>query len=350
MTGPFPRVLCALLAMVCCHAVSAQTYDVLRADIQQFAAEMSEQHGFDRKALLEVLGNAVPQKRVLESMQRPAERTLTWAEYRARFMTEERITAGLLLWNNHSEALNRVATEKGVPAQYLVAITGVETFFGRSMGKYRVLDSLATLAFDHPTRGPYFRRELEQYLLMAREEGLDPRVPLGSYAGAMGAPQFMPTSQRSYAVDGNGDGHRNLWDQWPDVFASIANYFVVHGWQPGQPVLAEAQISKMTDDPKAAHIALQDSLASLRARGYRIDSTLPDATPTMLVPTDLETGLGWRVGFQNFYVITRYNRSWLYAMAVHDLAMELVQRHTAAISAPPLPGAPPSVPAAAATP
>jgi membrane-bound lytic murein transglycosylase B len=348
MTGPCSRALSALIAMAGCHAVSAQTYDVLRADIQQFAAEMSEQHGFDRKSMLEVLGNAVPQKRVLESMQRPAERTLTWAEYRARFMTEERITAGLLLWNKNSETLNHIVAEKGVPAEYLVAITGVETFFGRSMGRYRVLDSLATLAFDHPTRGPYFRRELEQYLLMAREEGLDPRIPLGSYAGAMGAPQFMPTSLRSYAVDGNGDGHRNLWEQWPDVFASIANYFVVHGWQPGQPVLAEAQIAKMADDPKTAHIALQDSLASLRARGYRIDSKLPDTTPTMLVPTELEKGLGWRVGFQNFYVITRYNRSWLYAMAVHDLAMELVQRHSAALAAPLAPAATPSATAAVA--
>ena len=141
--------------------------------------------------------------------------------------------------------MQRIARDSGVPAEYLVAITGVETFFGRITGRYRVLDALATLGFDYPPRGEFFRRELEQFLLMTREEGLDPRTPLGSYAGAMGVPQFMPSSFRNYAIDGNGDGHRDLWQAWPDVFASVGNYFKVHGWRSGEPVLADATIAEL---------------------------------------------------------------------------------------------------------
>ena len=181
------------------------------------------------------------------------------------------------------------------------------------------------------------RRELEQFLLLAREEQLDPRTPVGSYAGAMGAPQFMPTSVRNYAVDGDGDGHRDLWKSWPDVFASIANYFVAHGWRKDEPVLAEAQwldapATATPDDPAAARLELADSVGSLRGRGYRFDTPLPDSARAMLIPARLEKSLAWRVGFENFYVITRYNRSTMYAMAVHDLA------HDARGAAPPAAG------------
>jgi membrane-bound lytic murein transglycosylase B len=198
-----------------------------------------------------------------------------------------------------------------------------------------VLDALATLAFDYPRRAEYFQNELEQYLLMTREERLNPRQPKGSYAGAMGIAQFMPSSFRRYAVDGSGDGRRDLWQYGPDVFASVANYFVENGWHAGEPVLADAANDAPPDDPAKATAKLSDTVESLRNRGYRFDTALPASAPAMPVPAVLEDRTDWRIGFQNFYVITRYNRSLLYAMAVNDLAEAIAARYAAASATPP---------------
>jgi membrane-bound lytic murein transglycosylase B len=243
----------ALIASGSCAC--AQGFDMARNDIQGFVTSMVAEHKFDGEALQAILGDAVRQQRIVDAIQRPAERTMAWWEYRARFMTAERIEAGAQLLADNRNTLEIVARDTGVPAEYLVAIAGVETFYGRITGRYRVLDALVTLGFDYPPRGEFFRRELAQYLLMTREEGLDPRVPLGSYAGAMGIPQFMPSSFRSYAVDGSGDGHRDLWQTWPDVFASIGNYFKRHGWRSGQAILADATIDNSPDDPAASRAA-----------------------------------------------------------------------------------------------
>jgi membrane-bound lytic murein transglycosylase B len=167
---------------------------------------------------------------------------------------------------------------------------------------------------------------------MMREDNVDPATVLGSYAGAMGIAQFMPSSVRAYAVDEGKDGRRNLSEYGPDVFASIANYFTSHGWQPGQPVLAEASHANPPDDPATAKMALGDTLVSLRMRGYIFSSILPEKTPVMLVPAALEQGMSWRVGYQNLYVITRYNRSFLYAMAVHELAQAIARRNGQSVS------------------
>ncbi|MGC4028638.1 MAG: lytic murein transglycosylase B [Steroidobacteraceae bacterium] len=309
---------------------AAQNLDITRPEVQRFIAGLSEREGMERDAIGVILRDAVPQKSIIELMSRPAERTLAWWEYRQRFLTKERIAAGLALWEQQRVPLERIARERGVPPEYLLAITGVETYFGRTMGRHRVLDALATLAFDYPPRSGYFARELEQYLLLARDEHIDPRKPLGSYAGAMGAPQFMPTSLRNFAVDGDGDGHRDLWGSWPDVFASIANYFVQHGWQPGEPVLAEATAPATPDDPATVPLTLSDTVESLRRRGYVFETSLAADARAMPVPAQLQEGLVWRVGFQNFYTITRYNRSALYAMAVHELAQALGARRRAA--------------------
>jgi membrane-bound lytic murein transglycosylase B len=308
--------------------------DISRPEVQQFITSMAMRHGFSRNALNATLSDAITQSRIIEAMSRPAEGTLSWWEYRSRFLTEERIDAGLALWAAQQPALDRIAAERGVPAEYLLAIAGVETYFGRIMGRYRVLDALATLAFDYPSRSAFFTKELEEYLLIARDEKLDPRTPLGSYAGAMGAPQFMPSSVRRYAVDGDGDGHRDLWLNWPDVFASIAHYLTENGWRRGEPVLSDAQVDTAPDDPAKTRLALNDTVTSLRERGYRFDTTLPASAKAMLVPAQQKDFLQWRVGFQNFYVITRYNRSALYAMAVHELAQALAERHRAALQKP----------------
>jgi membrane-bound lytic murein transglycosylase B len=288
---------------------------------------MVRRHRFNRDDLTALLTEAQSQPRILETIQRPAERTLAWWEYRQRFVTSERIDGGVQIWQQHAEELTRISSQTGVPPEYLIAITGVETFYGRQTGRYRVLDALSTLGFDYPPRADFFRKELEQFLMMAREEKLDPREPLGSYAGAMGIPQFMPSSFRRFAVDGSGDGHRNLWEPGADVFASVANYLRESGWRAGQPVLVEARVENSLDDPANVKLALNETLASLRERGYQFETTLPDRTRAVLLPAQLPDAMSWRIGFQNFYAITRYNRSPLYAMAVHDLAQEIAARY-----------------------
>jgi membrane-bound lytic murein transglycosylase B len=274
------------------------------------------------------------QPRVLETIQKPAEHALLWWEYRQRFLTEERIAAGAQVWRQNASVLALVAAQSGVPAEYLIAITGVETLYGRVTGRYRVLDVLTTLGFDYPPRGEFFRSELEQFLVMAREEKLDPRVPLGSYAGAMGIPQFMPSSFRRYAVDGDGDGRRDLWQEGPDVFASVGNYLREHGWIAGQPVLAEAWNDAPKDDPATVNLTLNETVEGLRARGFLFETSLPGSTKVMLVPAQLSDSTIWRVGFTNFYAITRYNRSALYAMAVNDLAQAIATRYRQIQSTP----------------
>ncbi|HEX9472987.1 MAG TPA: lytic murein transglycosylase, partial [Steroidobacteraceae bacterium] len=220
--------------------------------------------------------------------------------------------------------------ERHVPPEYLLGILGVETSFGRITGRYRVLDALTTLAFDYPARSEYFQQELEQFLLLCRDGALNPLTTLGSYAGAMGVAQFMPSSFQRYAVHEGGAGHPDLWNDWADIFASIANYLQEHGWEDGQPVLVEAELGAAPAPAPAASLALTDTLGTLRSRGMNVASLLGDDTPCLTIPAALESGTIYRVGFQNFYVITRYNRSPLYAMAVHDLAQALVARVLAA--------------------
>ena len=325
--------LAALLAICAASCAYGAGLDVARPEVQKFIAMMHKEHDFHPQDLVWVLRDAEPQPRIVEIIQRPAEATLQWYQYRDRFLTEERIAGGVQVWQDNREALSAIEQGSGVPAQYLVAITGVETFYGRQTGGYRVLDALATLAFDYPRRAEFFQKELAQFLLMTQEERINPREPKGSYAGAMGIPQFMPSSFRAYAVDGSGDGRRDLWQYGPDVFASIANYFDVHGWRAGEPVLADAVNDAAPDDPAKADGRLADTVDSLKARGYRFDTALPGNAPTALVPATLENGTAWRIGFQNFHVITRYNRSLLYAMAVNDLAEAIAKSYQASLMA-----------------
>jgi membrane-bound lytic murein transglycosylase B len=317
----------ALLAFSTTVPAAGPGLDLARADVQRFIALMHESYGFDQQALGEILRQAEPQPRILELIQKPAERTLAWWEYRARFLTDERIDGGVRVWQANREVLDSIAHQTGVPAEYLVAITGIETFYGRITGGYRVLDALTTLGFDYPPRGEFFRKELAQFLLMSQEENLEPATPRGSYAGAMGIAQFMPSSFRAFAVDGSADGRRDLWTPGADVFASVANYFREHGWKPGEPVLSEARNDAPPDDPALARPELRETVGALRARGYRFDTTQPDAAPALLVPAAFEQAMTWRVGYNNFYVITRYNRSLMYAMAVHDLSQAIAARY-----------------------
>ena len=301
--------------------------DPSRPLVQAFIARMSAQYGFSTDELVQLLGQAQTQQGILDAMSRPAERALAWYEYRSRFLTEQRIADGAQFWSEHRELLDETANRYGVAPQYLVAILGIETSYGRIMGRYRVLDALSTLAFDYPARSSYFSGELEQFLLLTHEEPVDALTAVGSYAGAMGAPQFMPGSLRRFAVDADGDGKRDLWSDWADILASVANYFRVHGWQPDGVVLTDVDIDQQhASGLDSRPLALTETVASLRSKGVQFRESLPDDAPAMLIAADEPDQVRFRVGLNNFYVITRYNRSPLYAMAVHDLANRILER------------------------
>lgn len=302
-------------------------FDLTRPEIEAFIDDVARRHDLKRADVKMLLAKARPQPRIIELISKPPERVIEWWEYRQRFLTEDRIALGVQLWQEQREALERIATERGVPPEYILAIIGVETKYGRITGGFRVLDALTTLAFDYPPRSAFFRKELEEFVLLSREESLDPLKTMGSYAGAMGNAQFMPSSYRRYAVDAQDDKRRDLWTDWADVFASIANYFREHGWQTGAPVLAEV---KLGPDPTftidTSNLKLNETIDSLALQGVQTLSDAPGDTPVILISAEQQDGPAYRVGFRNFEVITRYNRSVRYAMAVHDLAQAIAQR------------------------
>ena len=327
--GPSRRIFRALLLTIplapwTVAPAAAQAFDPQRDDIAAFIAELAQKHGFEPAPLTALFAQAESKPFILQAIAKPAERTLTWDEYRSKFLIERRISRGVEVHDQRQAELERAQAASGVPADIILGIVGVETFYGENIGKHRVIDALATLAFDYPPRQKFFRSELEQYLVMAREEGIDPLVPVGSYAGAMGLPQFMPSSFRSYAVDGDADGKRDLWNDWPDVFSSVGNYLKVHGWKAGEPVLAAADASNANLAGLDDKLALTETVGSLRVRGVKFETGLPSSAPAMLVALKVAAGTEYRVGFTNFYAITRYNRSHMYASAVSDLADAIV--------------------------
>ena len=335
-----PVSLCTLGLAI---GAPAAALDAGRQDVQAFIAQMNSEHGFDAQALDAVFRQVDSKESIIKAMTRPAEKRLTWPEYRKIFITEKRIAGGAEVARAQSDALN-MAAARGVPESVIVAITGVETFYGGNTGSYRVIDSLSTLAFDYRPRSEFFSKELSQFLLMSREETLNPLQPLGSYAGAMGIPQFMPSSFREYAVDGVGDRRRDLWGNWHDIFASVAIYLRVHGWRDGEeimvPATATAASLKGLDTDK---LAFTETVASLKRRGIRFDTDMPPDAPAMLVELPGTSAPSYRVGFENFYVITRYNRSRLYASAVNDLAEAIGERLPSGVPSgqPPSSGPPP---------
>lgn len=296
------------------------------ASVRSFVAEMSERHGFDRGELQRLFDQAEHKPAIIEAISRPAERVRPWHEYRELFINDQRIGDGVAFFREHRETLERVSRDSGVPAELLVAILGIETQYGRITGGYRVIDALSTLAFDYPPRSAFFRGELEQFLLLTREERVDPLAAVGSYAGAMGAPQFISSSYRRYAVDGNGDGRRDLWGSWHDVFGSMANYLAKHGWETGGPVVSRAELGAA--DPAALvskALALDSSVGALRENGVRFDAAAGAEQAVLLFELSNASGPEYWVGFRNFYVITRYNRSRKYAMAVLELGNAIAE-------------------------
>jgi membrane-bound lytic murein transglycosylase B len=302
--------------------VDAKPLDPKREDVRAFVQRVQSEHGLDPEMVRGILGLARLQPPIIELISRPAERVRPWHEYRKIFITEERIAAGVAFWKEHREPIERVSAATGVPPEILVGIIGVETYYGRIIGRYRVLDALATLAFDYPPRSAFFTRELEQFLLLAREQGFEIETPVGSYAGAMGMPQFIPSSYRAYAVDGDGDGRVDLWGSIEDILASVANYFSAHGWRPGEPVVAPA-VAGAKDPAALAHqgLSANTTLGALWDAGVGLagPAARDRSTAAGLFVLEHEEGPRYWAGFHNFYVITRYNRSLMYALAVHQL-------------------------------
>jgi membrane-bound lytic murein transglycosylase B len=306
------------LSILLFSSMPAFALDNSRDEVRSFIDEMSREHGFDRAGLRQLFTGVETKQSILDAMSRPAERVTPWHEYRDRFVVGRRILQGADFWSAHAERLERIGDENLAAA--VVGILGVETSFGRITGRFRVIDALATLAFDYPPRASFFRGELQQFLLLAREEAVDPASAMGSYAGAMGAPQFIPSSYRKFAVDSDGDGKRDLWSNWDDVVGSVANYLVAHGWKTGEPVIVGATLEgDALSKIDTSKLALNETARSLREKGVRFEADVADDAPALLVVAQGKDGPEYRVGFTNFYVITRYNRSTMYAMAVHDL-------------------------------
>lgn len=314
------RALWALMAL----AGAAQADYSSHPEARAFIREMQDQHGLSAEFVRGLLQQARRQDQVLERISRPVEKVLTWKEYRRIFLTEERIRDGRAFLQTHRDSLERARARYGVPPEIIVAILGVETKYGRVQGTFRVIDALATLGFDYPPRSAFFRKELGQFLLMAREQGIDPLAVTGSYAGAMGYGQFIPSSYRHYAVDFDGDGRADLWQNPVDAIGSVANYFRQHGWRADAPVAAPAQVQgEGYRQLLGGGLKPRHDWAELQRQGVRAQVAAKPEEPALLLELEGAGGREFWAAFQNFYVITRYNHSHLYAMAVYQLSQEI---------------------------
>jgi membrane-bound lytic murein transglycosylase B len=292
--------------------------------VDEFIAEMTRDYGFASEQLRDLFKQAERKQAILDAISRPAERVKPWKEYRPIFLTDSRVAQGVDFWRENEAALSRAEAEYGVPAEIIVAIIGVETFYGRNTGSHRVIDALSTLGFDYPPRQPFFRQQLKEFLLLTREEQVDPLTLKGSYAGAMGLPQFMPSSFRAYAVDFDGDGHIDIWNNPTDAIGSAASYFKQHGWAAGEPVVARAKVSgERFEEGLTVGLESQKNAGEMRALGWQFDKSVADQTAVTAFRLEGAEGDEYWLGLPNFYVITRYNRSVMYAMAVHQLSQLL---------------------------
>jgi membrane-bound lytic murein transglycosylase B len=290
-----------------------------REEVASILAEVGSA-GVDVVWARDLLASAKRQQSILDAIARPAEKTKPWYDYRDIFMTDRRIREGVVFWDAHAAVLEDISQRTGVPSAVIVAIIGVETFYGRITGSYRVIDALSTLAFDYPRRSPFFTQELEQFLILAWESGKDPLALKGSYAGAMGYGQFMPSSYRAYARSFEPGGVPDIWDNPADAISSVGHYLNAHGWQAGERVLLDAVANQPPDSLFAAGLKPSQSIETLARAGLSTEAAVNPQT--RVTPISLETIEGQRywLGLQNFYVITRYNHSAMYAMAVWELS------------------------------
>lgn len=301
-----------------------------RGEVREYIAELSESRDLDKTRLNALFASVESQQSILDAIATPAERRLNWGQYRPIFLNEKRIVQGRAYLNEHAELFARAEEESGVPASVIAAIIGVETFYGRITGKHKVLESLATLAFDYPPRATFFRSELTEFIALSDAEGWDTLNVKGSYAGAMGLPQFISSSYREYSVDFDGDGQRDLFGSVPDVIGSVANYLKRHGWQRGRPIGERwpAITARIDDVQPLLRPGLKPEISADRLRKVGFDTgalaaATDDGSPASVMVLEGAIGPEVWVGYDNFYSITRYNHSALYALAVMQLASEL---------------------------
>ena len=331
LAGAMPHAVAASLLLAAYTNTHASADYDKRPVVREYVDELVAEHGFERDWLLGVLAKANKNEDVIARISRPAEQALKWYEYRPIFIKPQRIDGGVEFWRNHQETIERAAAEFNVAAEIIVAIIGVETAYGRFLGTFPVLDSLATLAFDYPRRAAFFKGQLTEYLLLVREQDLDPTLLKGSYAGAFGYGQFIPSSFRNFAVDFDGDGLRNIWDNKADAIGSVANYFARHGWRGDGPVALRVTLAY----PEAGELAntgleLKQTVGALRAGGVAGIEALPGTAKANLMRMDLAEGAEYWLALHDFYVITRYNRSRMYALAVLQLGQLIRERFDAA--------------------
>ena len=320
-------LLSSLLLAVVSSSANADDPTVFEypGPVNQFIAEMAKEYKFDPESLTALFKQVHVHQSIIDAISRPAE-AKPWYEYRQIFVNRERVRGGVLFWNENKDIIAKVAETYQVAPEILVAIVGVETRYGTHTGNYPVIDSLSTLAFAYPPRASFFRGELKQYLLMTREEGLDPLQQKGSYAGAMGMPQFISSSFRHYAIDFDKDGKRDLWQNTADAIGSIANYFKKHGWLYNQPIANKVTVSGLKYREMISE-SLKPSFTAeqMRLAGVTLDGSVPDDMKGCLIELDSGHGPEYWAVWQNFYVISRYNHSALYAMAVHQLGDEILK-------------------------
>ena len=300
---------------------------IKRQAMKNFIDDMVRKHDFNSVELVTLFSKVRPRPDIIKAISNPAE-AKPWYLYRKIFLTDSRIEGGVAFWKQHAKTLARAYKVYGVSPEYIVAIIGVETRYGKYKGRYPVIEALTTLAFDYPKRGRFFRRELEQYLLLTREEKVNPLDLKGSYAGAMGGPQFISSSYRRYAVDFDNDGKRDLLNNYDDMIGSVANYFHVHGWRRGELVVTRALI-KGTVFKSLLKLGVKPhtSLYRMERYGVKPKDRLTNDHIAAIIELEAKKGHEYWLGLNNFYVITRYNRSPLYAMAVHQLAREIARRY-----------------------
>ena len=313
-------------SLISTQAVASVNY-AQREDVKQFIDEMVEQHQFDRAYLEQKFATAKRLDNVLESIAKPAEKELTWKQYRPIFVTSKRTTKGKVFIHQHRETLDRAEKKYGVPVEIIAAIIGVESYYGKHTGKYTIFDSLTTLGFDYPKRSKFFKSELKQFLLLSKEENIDVDEMTGSYAGAMGMPQFISSSYRRYAVDFDGDGKRDLWNSVPDVIGSVANYFSEHGWQTGDTVAHQALVKNTSVVKGENKLKPYESVAQFKQQGVTMKQNpkagFDEKQLATLLKLEGKKGDEYWLGLKNFYVITRYNHNEMYAMAVFQLSEKL---------------------------
>ena len=322
------RIIFSILILsisIVANSHAAENYSD-RAEVKKFIDEFSKQHQYPKATLENLLGGVTKQTQVLEAIQRPAEKKKNWQEYRKIFITPKRVKEGLKFWTENAQLLAAAERRFGVPPEIVVAILGVETFYGKYKGRFPVLDSLVTLGFDYPPRQKFFRSELEHFILLAQEENLDPIAIKGSYAGAMGKSQFISSSYRRYAIDFDENGKRDLWESNEDIIGSVANYFKQHGWRVDKPITVPVNI-RGDRYTTLLEKGLKPFASIVELSQYDVELNINSNNQEKVALLELtnDNSIEYWAGFNNFYVITRYNHSPMYAMAVYQLSQQIKQ-------------------------